>query len=92
VEVMKYRLRYTRGEVSWTAEPASYFRDNGGVAFAPDQLYFEARKSAPLPDLVFNHAGYRIGLRARFFKNGEKIEHEVLVEGAKSGATANVER
>ncbi len=91
VEVMKYRLRYTRGEVSWTAEPASYFRDNGGVAFAADQLYFEARKSAPLPDLVFSHPGYRIGLRARFFKNGEKIEHEVLVEGVKAGATANVE-
>jgi hypothetical protein len=92
VEVMKYRLRYTRGEVSWTAEPATYFRDNAGVAFAPDQLYFEARKTAPLPDLVFNHPAYRIALRARFFKNGEKIEHEVLVEPARVPPTANLER
>jgi hypothetical protein len=92
VEVMKYRLRYTRGEVSWTAEPASYFRDNAGVAFAADQLYFEPRKSAPLPDLVFSHPAYRIALRARFFKDGEKIEHEVLVEPGPAGTTANIER
>src|SRR5258706_3612538 len=92
VEVMKYRLRYTRGEVSWTAEPATYFRDSAGVAFTADQLYFEPRKSAPLPDLVFNHPASRIALRGRFFKNGEKIEHEVLVEPAHASATANVER
>jgi hypothetical protein len=92
VEVMKYRLRYTRGEVSWTAEPATYFRDSAGIAFTAEQLYFEPRKSAPLPDLVFNHPASRIALRARFFKNGDKIEHEVLVEAAHASATANVER
>jgi hypothetical protein len=92
VEVMKYRLRYTRGEVSWTAEPATYFRDSAGVAFAADQLYFDPRKSAPLPDLVFSHPASRIALRARFFKNGDKVEHEVLVEPAHASATANVER
>jgi len=93
VEVMKYRLRYTRGEVSWTAEPAAYFRDNAGVAFASDQLFFEPRKSAPLPDLVFNHPSYRIAVRARFFRAGERIEHEVLVEPIHSGATtATVDR
>jgi hypothetical protein len=47
VEIMRYRLRYTRGQVTWTAEPASYFRDNAGVAFGADQLYFEFRKGAP---------------------------------------------
>jgi len=92
VEVMKYRLRYTRGEVSWTAEPASYFRDADGVAYGADQLFFQPRKSAPLPDLVFHHPGYKIALRARFFQDGPRIGHEVLVEPAHNTATANVER
>jgi hypothetical protein len=92
VEVMKYRLRYTRGEVTWTAEPASYFRDADGVAYGADELFFQARKSAPLPDLVFRHAGYKIALRARFFQDGPRIGHEVLVEPARATATAEVER
>jgi hypothetical protein len=93
VEVMKYQLRYTRGEVSWTAEPASFFRDVSGAAYGAEQLYFEPRRGAALPDLVFRHPGYRVGLRARFYKRGEKFEHEVLVEGARAGAaTADVAR
>lgn len=92
VEVMRYRLRYTRGQVTWTAEPASYFRDAAGVAFGADQLYFDFRASAPLPDLVFHHPSSRIGLRARFYKDGEKIGHEVLVEGARGTSTANLDR
>jgi hypothetical protein len=90
VEQMKYRLRYTRGQVSWTAEPAGYFRDDAGRVFGTEQLFFEPRKGAILPDLVFKHPDYRIGLRARFFKTSKKIEHEVLVEGP--GATADLGR
>lgn len=92
VEVMRYRLRYTRGQVTWTAEPASYFRDSAGVAFGSDQLFFQPRKGAPLPDLVFHHPNSKIGLRARFFKEGEKMQHEVLVEGSRGQATANLDR
>jgi hypothetical protein len=92
VEVMRYRLRYTRGQVTWTAEPAGFFRDDAGVAFGADQLYFQWRKAAPLPDLVFHHPTSRIGLRARFFKEGNKIEHEVLVETPHGPATANLDR
>jgi hypothetical protein len=80
-EVMKYRLRYTRGPIVWTAEPAKFFRDADGVAYAPDEMCFEPRNGAPLPDLVLRKAGYRISLRARFYQAaGKRIEHEVLVE------------
>jgi hypothetical protein len=92
VEVMKYRLRYTRGEVTWTAEPAGFFRDVSGAAYAPDQLYFEARRNAMLPDLVFRHPSYRIALRARFFRSGDKFEHEVLIERTRASATADLAR
>jgi hypothetical protein len=92
VEIMRYRLRYTRGQVTWTAEPASYFRDSAGVAFGSDQLFLQPRKGAPLPDLVFHHPYSKIGLRARFYKEGEKMQHEVLVEGPRGQATANLDR
>lgn len=92
VETMKYRLRYTRGQVTWTAEPASYFRDAAGTAFAAEELYFDPRKGATLPDLVFRHPASRIALRARFYKTGEKLEHEVLVEPGGAGVTADVGR
>jgi hypothetical protein len=90
VEQMKYRLRYTRGQLTWTAEPAAYFRDDAGKAYSGEQLFFEPHRGAVLPDLVFHHPDYRINLRARFFKTDKRIEHEVVVEGA--GVTADVGR
>jgi hypothetical protein len=90
VEVMKYRLRYTRGQVSWVAEPAVYFRDDAGRTYGPGELFFDPRKGAVLPDLVFRHPDHRIGLRARFYKTASRIEHEVVVEG--TSTTADVGR
>jgi hypothetical protein len=92
-EVMKYRMRYTRGMMSWTAEPAKYFRDAAGVAYAADEMYFDPRDGAVLPDLVLRRQGYRVALRARFYKarNG-RIEHEVLVEPGAGGTTADAGR
>jgi hypothetical protein len=78
--------------VTWTAEPAGYFRDGAGVAFGAEELYFDPRKGAVLPDLVFRHPASRIGLRARFYKTGEKVEHEILVEPGGAGVTADVGR
>lgn len=92
VEQSKYRLKYTRGNVSWTAEPAGYFRDANGRPFTAEQMLFEPRKMSPLPDLVFRHPAQRIVLRARFFDVGGKLEHEVLVEPARSSVTAQIER
>jgi hypothetical protein len=79
-EVAKYRLRYTRGPLTWTAEPAKFFRDAEGIAYAADEMCFEPRDGAPLPDLVLRKSGYRVSLRARFYQSGKKIEHEILVE------------
>jgi hypothetical protein len=89
-ETMKYRLRYTRGQVSWTADPAAFFRDAAGVAYAPDELFFEPRAAGELPDLVFRHQASRIALRARFYKTGDKVQHEVLVSPGPAGAAASV--
>jgi hypothetical protein len=91
-EASKYKLQYWRGQVSWDAEPAEYFRDAQGRPFAADEMYLEDRKGAPLPDLVLRHPAYRIGLRARFYERGDEIEQEVVVEGRHAGATATIER
>jgi Peptidase MA superfamily len=92
VEVQKYQLLYTRGQVTWKVSPAPFFRDDAGVAYSANQLYFEPRKSAALPDLVFHHPAYRIGLRARFYKTEKRTEYDVLVEPPNASSTANIER
>jgi len=82
VDSYRYKLRYTRGQVSWTADPGSYFRDGNGRAYPQETLFFDARPGGPLPDLVFKQAGLRLSLRGRFFtsQDGKKLEYEVLVE------------
>ncbi len=89
VDANRYKLRYTRGQVTWTAEPGQFFRDGTGKPFSPQVLYFEPRPGAPLPDLIFSHPAYRISLRGRFFPGeGKKLQYEVLIEPPPS-ATAN---
>jgi hypothetical protein len=81
-----YRMHYTKGELQWDSEPdlKVYFADVDGNAMPPEKLFFENHASSPLPDIVC-HCSDHFQLRTRFFRNGDKIEHEVLVEAP--GAT-----
>jgi hypothetical protein len=88
VDAAKYRLQYTRGDVTWVANVAEYFRDGTGQPFPREYLYLEVREGAPLPDLVFRHPEYRIGARARFYTYEGKIEHEVIAEPGNGRLTA----
>ena len=57
-----------------------YFSDLDGRPFRKDELYFERRAGAPLPDVVCRPAD-GIQLRTRFHEaGGNSIEHEVLVQ------------
>lgn len=77
----RYRMHYTKGELTWQSDPdwKVYFADAAGKALTPAQHYFEPRAGAVLPDLV-SASSPRFRLRTRFFKSGDKFEHEVLVE------------
>lgn len=90
VEQARYKLQYTRGALTWTAEPAKSFRDAQGRIWDTDELFFQPRKTTPLPDLVLKAPGSRIVLRARFYRTGKSIEREVLVEP--TTATAGIDR
>jgi hypothetical protein len=77
-----YRLHYTKGRIRWqtAADPLMYFSDLDGHPFKRDELFFERRAAAPLPDIVCRcTAG--VQLRTRFHEaGGNEIEHEVLIE------------
>ena len=77
----KFRMRYTKGELSWESDPdwRIYFADVTGKPLSTEQLYFEPRPGAPLPDLV-SLCSPRFRLRTRFYKAGDKFEHEIVVE------------
>lgn len=76
-----YRMNYTRGVLKWRSHPdvGTYFGDTRGRAFHDDELYFFHRAGAPLPDLVCRWSTH-LQFRTRFYYDGDKIEHEVLVE------------
>jgi predicted secreted protein len=77
----RYRLHYTKGQLKWSTEPdlRVYFSDLHGNPFDETALYLEPREDAPLPDIVCRWCE-DAQLRTRFFDNGEKLEHVVLVE------------
>jgi hypothetical protein len=78
-----YRLRYSKGEVRWTSEsdPQVYFCAPDGRALTNDELFFESRSHAPLPDLVYRGPG-ALKLRMRFYDIGDIVHREVIVDGA----------
>jgi hypothetical protein len=87
----RYRLNYTRGQLKWTtdANPSVYFADADGKPFDSDDLFFFPRASAPIPDIVCRYKDSTT-FRTRFYSlPGNKVEHEVLVEGASNVAGAN---
>ncbi len=76
-----YRMHYTKGSLQWDSEPdvKVYVSDIKGRALTPDELYFDHRPGAPLPDIVCRPTpAYQF--RTRFYKNGEKYEHETRLE------------
>ena len=77
----RVRLQYSKGSLEWRSAEDSdeYFRDVDGRLMSSEELSFEPRAGAPLPDLVCR-ALERTQLRTRFHQAGEKIEHELLVE------------
>ena len=76
-----YRMHYTKGELQWDTDPdlRIYFADIDGqpllvraAVLRPPPRRPAARHRLPLlPALQ---------IRTRFFRHGDKIEHEVLVE------------
>ena len=77
----RYQLQYTTGFLRWSSEPDAntYFKDLQGRDLVGDQIRFDPRGGAPLPDIVMRPQG-RLEFRARFYiaTNG-KLEREVIV-------------
>jgi hypothetical protein len=77
-----YRMSYQKGDLKWTteADPTTYFNNLNGDELTSDQMYFESRTGAPIPDLILR-APKQLKLRTRFHDApGKKIEHEVLID------------
>ena len=82
-----YQMEYTRNDVKWVtdSDPRIYFRTLEGRSYNSDELYFDTRSGAPLPDLVCSPVG-QLQLRTRFYDLPKgAIEHETLVEGGGNG-------
>jgi hypothetical protein len=79
----RYQVDYTRGSVRWNSnpDPASYFRDAEGRDMGGDQLFFQPRNGAPLPDII-SRPVHGVQLHTFFSQAGDKIEHEIAVETA----------
>jgi hypothetical protein len=76
-----YRMHYTRGSLSWQTESniSVYFADADRKPLRDDQLFFQIRADAPLPDLICRYR-HDAQLRTRFYFQDGEIKHEVLVE------------
>jgi hypothetical protein len=74
-------MNYVRGGLRWRSDKdvTTYFRDTAARLFRDDELYFSQRTGAPLPDLVCRWSR-DVQFRTRFYYEGAKVEHEVLVE------------
>ena len=77
----RYRMSYQKGDLKWTTEqdPTKYFQDLDGDELTSQEMYFDHRTGAPIPDLVVR-APRQLKLRTRFHYVGKKIEHEVLLD------------
>ena len=85
----RYRLHYSRGDLSWDTDPdmTCYFRDLNGRLFDSDELYFSPRSGAPLPDVVCKCAGGLV-LRTRFHDaEAGSTDHETVVEPIRASAS-----
>ncbi len=81
VRQVNVHIQYSRGQIKWATEKDTsvYFSNLAGRLFDANELYFSARRSAPLPEIVcrFSPASQ---LRTRFYAAGKEIEHETSIE------------
>jgi hypothetical protein len=77
-----YRLQYSKNEVKWSSEPDPrvYFKTPDGRTLRDDELFFDPRQHAPLPDLVYHGPG-ELKLRMKFYEIANSVQHELIVEG-----------
>lgn len=76
-----YRMHYTKGELTWETDKdlTVYFSDLTGRVLLPDELFFERRFAATLPDIVCR-CDRQYQLRTRFYRTTGRLEQEILVE------------
>ena len=75
-------MEYSNGHVKWETERDArvYFRTLDGRPYNHDDLFFDSRSYAPMPDMVLR-ATNQLKLRTRFHNlPGGAIEHETIVE------------
>ena len=82
VEKSCLRLEYERGLLRWSSasDPKVYFLDSLGRSMDGDQLYFQSRHGAPLPDMVCRPLD-KMQFHTIFYDVGDRVEYEVLTEG-----------
>lgn len=85
-----FSLVYSDGRgMTWTTHPdvSIYFADAEGRPLGPGDLFFQASRGRPLPDVICRASG-RLQLRTRFYssRDQKKLEREVLVEPPTSQA------
>ena len=76
-------IQYSKGQIKWSSgkDASVYFQRVDGSAFGAGQLYLQARRTSPLPDIVCRCLPGSI-FRTRFYKTSDRIEHELLIEPA----------
>lgn len=81
-------IQYSRGQIKWATEKDTsvYFSNLPGRLFDASELYFSARRSAPLPEIVCRFSPVS-QLRTRFYVAGKEIEHETSIEPIPTSAT-----
>jgi hypothetical protein len=74
------KIQYTRGSVTYSSSdrPASYFEDETGQPFKPDDLYLQPSNETPFPDIICKTAG--LSWRTHFYLSAGQTEHETGVE------------
>lgn len=80
----RYRMNYAKGKLQWSSDEdaLSYFADDQGRRFSPQELYLFNRPGAPMADLVCRRS-QTLQLRTRFHPLNGQIEHETVLEPAR---------
>jgi Protein of unknown function (DUF1570) len=86
VEKAKLEIHYSKGQIKWSSgkDTSLYFVKMNGSPFSGRELYLQARRGAPLPDIVCRCLPNSL-LRTRFYMAGKQIEHELLIEAVQAG-------
>lgn len=76
-------IQYSKGQIKWSTgkDTRLYFSRIDGQLLTSDQLFLQARRGAPLPDIVCRALPGTV-LRTRFYRSGNDVEHEMLFEPA----------